>query len=297
MAHAQAQQHAEDEAYDSPWFGDSAAKNDWEFLRLVDENRTPEVDDAAGKFGTGSGGIADVEANAQNEAVESTLESSEPGNQFPPAPDIIRTPAVFGVSKDLPPLPPTSAGGSQWWQERLEGEEDPRSPTSVDSKGKKKSDDSVISAIPLSRPRTVNNFATPRMFPLPLSSIGQHTDSTELSQSLPPKSAHISVKSSAVSARGSLAKERYENLNGGARSPSRKSGLKGNKTNSTVSYKTQIALNQVAEAVCTVCGRVFAAKDILGLHSTFTLLAPNDSVLINPFSQYRDRAASVYREI
>lgn len=274
----QPQQHAEEDPY---WFDGQRGGEDWEFLRLVQENRKQR--NAGNGDDTFSPTADSVTGKEWRGAAESSMASSGPLKRFPPAPAIVvRTPASLARSKDLPPLPSPSIGGSQHW-----GIMDVGNGVAVDpdneyvlasskashSKGKKSSD-SVVTAIHFSQ------LKSPYMRPLPSSSIGRHTGSTATSQSIPQSALHVSKRSSAVSARGSIPKlEQLEQIvsRGHGSAKARDQQFAGNKTASTLSTAQQEELIGIGNAVCPRCGRQFSTKTILDRHSKRLYLShPHD---------------------
>lgn len=164
----QPQQHAED---DPQWFDSQQqrAESDWGFLRLVEENRKQR------QKGSKDGTFippprSSIAGDDPWDDLPSSIQSAGPPHQFPPAANIIPTPASIAQSKQLPAIPPPSNGGDQWWddQEQFDDEDDadtipinpnydpridhirrPRTQSSVSGAGgrKKSSDDSVVTAI------------------------------------------------------------------------------------------------------------------------------------------------------
>jgi hypothetical protein len=262
-AHAlaeQPQRHAEDDPH---WF-DGQQGGDWEFLRLVQENRKQR------HAGNGDGTFVPASRSATGKE-ESPTASSGPPKRFPPAPEIIvRTPASLARSKDLPPLPSPSIEGSQRWGVMDVGNGVAVVPdneyvlASPRAGHSKKSSDSIVTAIHFSQ------LKSPYMHPLPSSSIGLHTSSTATSQSIPQSALRVSKRSSAISARGSIPKpEQLEQIvsQGRGSAKARNQQFAGNKTTSTLSTAQQEELIGIGNAVCPRCGRQFSAKAVLDQHS------------------------------
>lgn len=262
QAEGEAQQQTAGPEYE--W--DEGADDDWAFLRAVEEHRRQRQ--------------GEEQDQDQPAAKQSTLASSGAPNEFPPAPQIVfpEDHDLLEADKDLPPLPAPSSRGSQHWATKLEGEQDLQTPSSSRPSGHQKSD-SIVSAVNLKslhidtnvHPR-LTNPNTPRNRPLPMS-VGaksrSSTTTTGSSTSKPARSSRHSKQSSDVTARGSIARERYQQHNNPGEGEERlaRSKLGGYRTNSQVSDTEQVALNKVANAVCPVCGRMYATRAILKLHS------------------------------
>jgi hypothetical protein len=233
------------------WARSRPDTGDWSFLRLVQEYRRQRQGPGNNVDGTYIPPPPPVSprASAHDEEESSTHTLHRP-HDFPPAPDIFPTPIHYG--KPLPALPPSTPGGRSIVFEEVvqEGEVESAHTNGDDVEDGDKFD-----------------YRSPMLPPLPLSSMGRGTGSTDTSRSIAP--ARVSPKSSALSARGS-AGPRIESLikesgMGGDGRSSRRSAM-GERTETTLSETYRFQLTTLADSTCTKCGRVFSGSDTLLRH-------------------------------
>ena len=234
------------------WARSRPDTGDWDFLRLVQEYRRQRNGPDKNVDGTYIPPPHSPRHSQYDEDEDSSTHTLHRPHDFPPAPDIFPTPIHHG--KPLPELPPSTPGGRSTVLHEVAGEGEVES---AHTAGNGVEEGAHF------------DYRSPILPPLPLSSMGRGTGSTETSSSTAP--VRISPKSSALSARGSagphlesLGNESGVGGGGGARSSHR--SMMGERTESTLSETYRFQLATLADSTCAKCGRVFSGHDTLLRH-------------------------------